>query len=120
MRDFVVDFIAKGQADNEWLMVLVETGPWHSCDTRLRVIQDRMYNCIDAAIDGQLAQQFPQTAGKTIIIQLDCYDAPEAELRDFFERFSQGIVELDDYKRALNQSPYVGELGFKLNLGTTD
>ncbi len=120
MAEFIVDFIAKGATEEEWLMVLIEEGPWHPHEARLQAIQDRLYNCIDALIDGQLAQAFPQTSGKRIVIQLDCYDAPEEDLRDFFERFSQGVVELQDYKSSLGNSPHVQELGFQLNLGTSD
>ena len=88
--------------------------------TRLQSIQDRLYNCIDAAIDGQLAEQFPQTLGKRIVIELDCYDSPEAEIIEFFDRFSGGVLALDDYRNALSKSPYVREIAFNLNLGATD
>ena len=120
MPSFVVDFIAKGTADDEWRMVLVEAGPWHSSETRLQSIQDRLYNCIDAAIDGQLAEQFPQTFGKRIVIELDCYDSPEAEIIEFFDRFSGGVLALDEYRNALSKSPYVREIAFNLNFGATD
>jgi hypothetical protein len=120
MPSFVVDFIAKGTADDEWRMVLVEAGPWHSSETRLQSIQDRLYNCIDAAIDGQLAEQFPQTLGKRIVIELDCYDSPEAEIIEFFDRFSGGVLALDEYRSALSNNPYVREIGFNLNLGASD
>ncbi|MGH1422974.1 MAG: DUF6572 domain-containing protein [Hyphomonas sp.] len=115
-----VDFIARGSSDDEWLMVLVEEGSWQQVNMRLRSIQDRLYGCIDAAIDGQLAQKFPQTNGKRIVIRLDCYDAPELEVSNFFERFSNLVFVIGDYKQALADSRYASEITFELNFDTTD
>ena len=64
-RDTVVNFVSRTDDPNEWRMVLVEQGPWNGGSEReLRRIQDRLYGCLDAAIDGQLAEQFPETRGK--------------------------------------------------------
>lgn len=115
----VVDVIAKGTSSDEWLMVLVEEGPWPTVETRLRAIQERLYGCIDAAIDGQLAGEFPETYGKRVVIQLDCYDAPEHDVSDFFDRFSKGALATNDYRHALAGSSYVSDITFKLNLAAT-
>ena len=114
-----VDFIARGASEDEWLMVLVEEGQWaQPFEARLRMIQERLYGCIDAAIDGQLAAQFPETLGKRIVVRLDCYDAPEPEVSGFFERFSEGALTSPEYRRALTDSTYVSDLQFQLNLDT--
>jgi hypothetical protein len=116
----VVDFIAKGASEDEWLMVLVEGGQWlRPVESRLRAIQERLYGCVDAAIGGQLAEQFPETSGKRVVIQLDCYDAPEDEVSDFFDRFSKGALNTNDYRQALADSAYVSDIGFRLNLANT-
>jgi len=72
-----VDFIAFDDERDACLMVLVEQGPWNNpVDDHLRALQDRVYGCLDAALDGQLAEQFPKAASKQIIVRIDCYDVP--------------------------------------------
>ena len=49
MPSFGVDFIAKGTADDEWRMVLIEAGPWHSSETRADSDDDaHLFRTIDA------------------------------------------------------------------------
>lgn len=97
-------------------MVLVEEGPWPgSIDDQLRRIQERMYGCIDAALDGQLAESFPDSKGKRIIVQLDCYNVPRAEVEDFFQRFSSGVLSLEDYRKALEHNEFVHGIDFRVS-----
>ena len=98
-------------------MVLVEAGPWTDTETRLRTLQERLYGCMDAAIDGQLADQFPASRGKEVIIQVDFYDVPRAQAEDFMERFAFGIKFLPDYNPA--GSPYVAGFRFEATYGTS-
>lgn len=115
-QEVIVDFVAEGEKDDEWLMVLVEEGPLNSpVDEFLHKLQDRLYNVIDAAIDGQLAQQFPQSKGKNVTIRLDCYDLPEAGIKDFYDAFSKGALQPDDYQEALQANPFVKNLYFEIN-----
>lgn len=115
-RTSVVDFVARGDSPEEWKMVLVEEGPWvGSVDDQLHRIQERMYDCIDAALDGQLAENFPESKGKRIIVQLDCYNVPQPEVEEFFQRFSSEVLVLDDYRQALEDSEFVRGIGFELN-----
>lgn len=112
----VVDFVARGEAPDEWRMVLVEEGPWPKpINEQLRRVQTRLYGCIDAAIDGQLAEQFPESKGKKIIIQLDCYNLPREEVSEFFDRFSDGVLKTEDYRDALLNNENAKSISFKIN-----
>ena len=62
MGEITVDFIAK----DPWQMVLDEEGPWEDVSAHLATLQNRLYSCLDAAIDGQLAEQFPESHGQPI------------------------------------------------------
>jgi hypothetical protein len=111
----VVDFVARGTSADEWRMVLVEQGPWNgSIDDQLRRVQERLYGCVDAALEGQLAQQFPESTGKKIVIQLDCYDLPQYEISEFFGRFSSGVFAVPDYRDALEKSKFVEDISFEV------
>ena len=110
-----VDFIARGSTPEEWKMVLVESGPWRGpLDLHLRNLQERLYGCVDAALDGQLAEQFPESAGKSVVIQLDCYNLPKDEVQTFFTAFANGVFSIADYRAALTKSKFVKSISFDL------
>ncbi len=115
-RGITVDFVASGASPDEWKMVIVEEGPWRDAvEVQLGRVQDRLYGCIDAALDGQLASKYPESQGKKIVIQLDCYNLPRDEVAEFFERFSSGVLETASYRVALNKSRFVRGISFELN-----
>ena len=99
-------------------MVLVEEGPWPPSETEanLRRLQERLYDCVDAAIDGQLAERFPESNGGLVTVRLDGYDLPYVEVRELFERFSSSILHVPDYASALGRSSFVSGIKFQLNL----
>jgi hypothetical protein len=93
-----VDFIAFDDERDACLMVLVEQGPWNnSADDHLRALQERLYGCLEAALDGHLAEHFPKAANKKVIVRVDCYDVPRSDVDEFMDRFSQGVAEMPDY-----------------------
>jgi hypothetical protein len=116
-RTTLVNFIARGEAPDEWKMILVEQGPWSGpVETQLRRLQERLYGTIDAALDGQLAEKFPESTGKRIIVQLDGYNLPKTQVAEFFERFSKGVLQTTDYQRHLKGNRFVKAISFEINL----
>jgi len=118
MCQVTVDFIAREDDLSTWRMVLVEQGPWpkSAVKDQLTRIQDRLYTCIDAALDGALAQKYPDSRGKRLIIQLDGYDLPESQVREFFTRFSSGVMKVPSYVSAFASQAFVTQIGFELTL----
>ena len=114
--EVVVDFVARGATPDQWMMVLVEEGPWPEINAELRRLQSRLYGCLDAALNGALSAQFPETKGKNILIRIDGYNLPSLEVREFFERFSHGVSKLPEYAKALEKRTYVASIDFELNL----
>jgi hypothetical protein len=113
MGETKINFVAFDDSRDACLMVLVE-GPWtESTEDHLRALQERIYGCLDAALDGQLAEQFPQAIGKTVVVRLDCYDVPRIDVDEFFGRFVAGVSTLPDY--ATEGSSYVADFCFELN-----
>ena len=68
MAEFTVDFIAKEPDDSIWRMVLVEQGAWptREVEHNLRRVQERLYRCIDVALDGGLWRLYPDSYGKPV------------------------------------------------------
>lgn len=94
-------------------MVLVEEAWTEPTEVHLRALQDRLYGCMEAALDGQLAAQFPDSRGKAVIIRVDCYDLDRGEIDVFMSRFSEGVAGLSEY--STEDSPYVNEIQFEVN-----
>lgn len=117
MAEVTVDFIAKEPDDSLWRMVLVEQGPWAqgSIESNLKRLQERLYRCIDVALDGGLWRLYPDSYGKPVTVQLDCYNVPKAEVTEFFNRFAAGAMAAPDYAKALQGNPYVATFAFEIN-----
>jgi hypothetical protein len=114
-KSTTVDFIARGASSDEWKMILVESGPWSGAiASHLRDLQERLYGCIDAALDGHLAEKFPESTGKDVVVQVDCHNLPKIEVSEFFERFTGGVFLVADYKNALAKSRFVRKFSFEI------
>jgi len=116
MSEFTVNFIAFNEERDACLMVLVE-GPWAGdIEEHLRNLQDRMFGCLEAALDGQLAERFPEARGKDVVVRIDCYDVPRGDVEGFVSRFADGIASLPDYSTAT--SAFVRQFRFEANFDT--
>ena len=118
MTEMTVDFIAKNDDESEWSLVLVEEGPWNTDETpdELRRLQDRLYGCIDAIIDGNVAEVYPTSIGKAFVIRLDGYNLPKEDIQSFFTMFSESVLQIPDYKDELKNNQYVTSVAFEINL----
>jgi hypothetical protein len=121
-RVTLINIIARTASPDIWKLVLIEAGPWWPDDLKdeLYRIQDRLYGCIDAAIDGQLAEKFPDTIGKHIIIKLICVDIADQDIIEFFNDFSNVALSLPDYKNALSKSKFVSGISFEIEFNTSE
>lgn len=116
MAVFTIDFVARGERSNEWLIVLVESGPWTGpIEANLRRLQKNLYDCVDAVLDGQLAEKFPQFVGMHLIIRVDFYDISRGDVEPFFDSFAAGALDTGDYKKAVASSPFVKDIAFEAN-----
>lgn len=119
-KETIVDFVVRGSSQGEWRLVLVEEGPWETpVEDHLRRLQARLYGCLDAVIEGHFAEQFPESVGRPIVLQIDCYQVPKIEVESFFRRFASGVLETDEYRLALEQSAYVTSIEFAANFVRT-
>lgn len=92
MGQVTVDFVARDQPHGGWSLILIEQGPWDTAaiPDHLRRIQERLYTCPDGAVTAQ----YPESRGKPLMIRLEAFDVPEAELHGFFGRFVSEVPEL--------------------------
>ena len=112
-----IDLVTERPSDGAFILVLVEEGPWADDDVpaQLRRIQERLYDCVDAAVDGHLAQRYPDSRGKPAVIRLDCYDIPDSPMRKFVTGFAESIRDSQEVQRDLLAQGFVKSLGFEYN-----
>jgi hypothetical protein len=109
-----IDFVAFHDARDVCLLVLVEQGPWSGAiEDHLKALQDRLYGCLDAVLDGQVAERFPRAANMNVIVRVDCYGVPRDDVDEFIDRFSEGILDMPDYSPS--SSPWVRAIEFEVN-----
>jgi hypothetical protein len=113
-----VDFVARDQPHGGWALILVEQEPWDTVviSDQLRRIQDRLYGCLEAALDGSVVAGFQESRGKPLVIRLDAFEIPEPELRDFFRRFVSEVPKLPDYAEMLRSQRFFPPMSFELNI----
>ena len=109
-----VDFVAFDDERDACLLVLVEQGPWSGVvEDHLRKLQDRLYGCLEAALDGQVAERFPRAANMKFVVRVDCYGVPRDEVDEFMGKFSEGVLKMSDYSPS--SSPWVRSFAFEVN-----
>ncbi len=98
-------------------MILVEVGPWEpgTEEQQLRRLQTRLYDCVDAAVDGHLAGKYPGSRGRTVRIVLDTYDIPAPVIQPFFKAFTEHVATWTDVQEQIRTQRYVQLLEFEYN-----
>ncbi len=83
-----------------------------------RRIQDRLLDCVDAAVDGGVARLHPDSTGKLIVIRLNCYDTPHEQLEEHFFRVAEHVHRSKEIQAAIRDKHYVAGLEFEFNWRT--
>ena len=121
MGKVTIDFVGRDQPHGGWALIFVEQGPWPEDQViaKLRDLQDRLYTCIDAVLDGDVSSKFPASKGMPLLIRVDAYDISTTALPEFFARFSAGAFASPDYAAALKEQQFYPSINFQLQLATT-
>jgi hypothetical protein len=63
----------------------------------------------------KLARLYPKSRGKPAVVRLDCYDTPDAPLREFVEQFTARVRESAEFERVLKEEGFITSLRFEYN-----
>jgi len=108
MSTLIIDIVTEDPLNDEFVLYLVENGPWIiPLDDRLRIIQDRLYNSLDAVIDGHLAAKYPNSKARKVRIQVDAHDSPPKSVLEVVRRFSSHLLNDIKLQQAISNSPFV-------------
>jgi len=115
MPTATIDLITENRSTGEFVLILVEDGPWPEHDSDWNVclsrIQSRIYDAIDIAVDGHLVEKYPDAKGKTIRIQIDSPARTPDRLKELVFKLRSVIsTEGNEYHSAIKKSQYVSDL----------
>jgi hypothetical protein len=81
----VIDLLAHDPETDQVALVIVEKRPWDGSDLQLFQFQEKLNTYLSFALDGEMAEAYPQFAQKRIRLQLECLENPDARLMKFIE-----------------------------------
>ena len=112
-----VDLVTYDAKRDAFVLVVVEEGPWpvEETNANLRRLKDKLSACVDAAVDGGVAQKFPDSAGKLVVIRLDCYDTPQDQSEQLLFRVAEYVHSSAHIRCAVAEKRYVSGLEFEFN-----
>ncbi len=73
----VIDVIAQDAKTNEVVLVMNELGEWDGSDEQLLALQERFNAYVSFLLDGEMASDHPELAGKPARIELRCAHIPD-------------------------------------------
>lgn len=75
----LVDLIEVDPVSADVVLVMIERRPWGADPRQLGQIEEKINRYLGYALDGHLAEHYPQYQGKRVAIRLDCAAAPTGE-----------------------------------------
>src|SRR5207247_2693084 len=73
----VIDVIAHDAKTGERVLVMNEPGEWDGSDEQLLALQERFNAYVSFLLDGEMASDHPELAGKLARIELRCVHVPD-------------------------------------------
>jgi hypothetical protein len=86
----ILDLITWDEASGRVVLVMEERRAWGSLG-RLRELEEKINRYLGFALDGFLAEQFPQYAGRPVTLRLDCAHSPSGDAVGFLEEARAAI-----------------------------
>ncbi|MEK0447765.1 MAG: hypothetical protein RL088_33 [Verrucomicrobiota bacterium] len=87
----VLDALGIDPETGEVVLVMFEPRPWKGGDEQLFQLQEKLNSYMSFALDGEMAEQLPQTVGKKVRLTLACAEEPPPVVTDLLLRVREQI-----------------------------
>jgi hypothetical protein len=87
----VIDVIAQDGQTGVVTLVMLEARPWDGSELRLFQLQEKINAYLSFALDGEMAEAYPQFVGKKLRLQLDCVGMPGSDVVGFLSMVREQI-----------------------------
>jgi hypothetical protein len=88
----VIDVIAHDPQTDEVALIMHEPRAWTGSDAQLFQLQEKINTYLAFALDGEMAETYPAFAAKTVRLQLDCAEPPDARALEFISMVREQIA----------------------------
>jgi hypothetical protein len=75
----VVDLISVDPASGKVVLTMIERRAWGASPQQFQQIEEKINRYMGYALDGFLAEHYPEYEGKAVQIRLECAEAPQGE-----------------------------------------
>jgi hypothetical protein len=79
----VIDLLAHDSTTGEAALIMLEPRPWDGSEQRLFQLQEKINAYLSFALDGEMAEVYPELAAKPLRLQLDCATPPDSMVLHF-------------------------------------
>ncbi len=90
-----IDLVTYDPARNEYTLVLRELRPWNGSKEQASQLISKVDSYRHFVTTGQLAKNYPDSAGKHVRFQLDCSDIPDPTTAQLLQRIGTVLEEYD-------------------------
>ena len=93
-KENAVDLIATDK-DGKVLLVIVEDRPWGAEDRQPLQLRAKLNSYASYAVDRAFEKLYPETSGRSVVIQLHCAERPTGEIMDILTHARGQFAKLD-------------------------
>lgn len=76
-RTDIIDALLFDEKSDTVTLLMTEPRPWDGTDEQVFHLQEKLNAYLSFALDGEMAEAYPQFAGKRLRVQLDCLTMPD-------------------------------------------
>jgi hypothetical protein len=86
----VIDFVTIADS-GECLLTISDHLPWDDINKHLHALQEKIYAYLDFIEDGEVVQNFPEAAGRSVVIDIVMKFAAPADVQWFFDKIREPV-----------------------------
>jgi len=79
----VIDIVADDAKTGEVVLIMLEPRPWDGSELRLFELQEKVNAYLSFALDGEMAEAYPELMSRPLRLQVDCVGMPDETVVDF-------------------------------------
>ena len=87
----VIDLVAHDAKEGAVALIMLEPRPWDGSELRLFQLQEKVNAYLSFALDGEMAEAYPQLVSLPLRLQLDCATPPDAMTVSFLSHVREQI-----------------------------
>ena len=91
----VIDIVAHDAQTGEFALIMLEQRPWDGSELQMFQLQEKLNAYLSFALDGEMAEAYPDLSKLPLRIQIDCAAMPEGAILEFLNHVHDQIAFQD-------------------------